>query len=419
MITVLIPTFNEGANIGKLIPKIRSVLEGIGRDYELIVVDGGSTDNTQEVATSLGAKVLLQAKPGYGVALKEGFQAARGDYIITMDADFSHDPDFIKEMWLKRETADLIIASRYCPGGKSDASWDRRILSRVLNQFISFALSLPIKDFSSGFRMYKKSIVQSLNCTTDDYSFLEEILIRICGNGYKIEEIPFHYLTRKIGKSHIKLFKFGVSLISTLFKMWSLRNSIFFADYDERAFNSRIPLQRFWQRQRFKIITGFIKDKLDMLDIGCGTSKIISYFPDAVGLDIELFKLRYLAQKGKGKLVQADIKQLPFKDGTFKTVICSEVIEHVKKTTENLKEISRVLGPGSELILGTPDYGKVSWLIIEWLYKKILPNAYGEGHISRYTHQELVADLESLGFSIVDYKYILGSEMIIRARKFI
>jgi len=227
MITVLIPTYNEGKNIRNLIKKIKVVLGDIKERYEVIVADAGSSDATQKIATELGAKVIVQRKPGYGVALKEGFQQSKGDYIITLDADFSHDPLFIKEMWLKKDSADLIIASRYVVGGKSDASIDRKILSIILNKIFSFTLSLPVKDLSSGFRMYKKEIIRGLNCKADGYNFLIELLIRIWSRGYKIEEVPMHYLARKKGRSHVKLFAFGVSYCITLFKMWRLKNSIF------------------------------------------------------------------------------------------------------------------------------------------------------------------------------------------------
>lgn len=417
MLSILIPAYNEAENLKDLIPKLRLILDSLGEAYEILIVDGGSCDATEEVVNTLGVRFVRQESPGYGAALKEGFRQARGNYIITMDADFSHDPVFIRRMWETKDAADLIIASRYCLGGKSDAALGRTILSVILNRFFACALSIPVKDLSSGYRMYRKEVIEDIACDANDYSFLEELLIKIFGRGLRIAEVPFHYLPRRSGRSHVKLFRFGIAFCRTFLKMWRLRNSIFFADYDERAFNSKIPPQRYWQRRRFKIIMGFLSESSSLLDIGCGTSRIISGLPNAVGMDIELFKLRYLCRKGHKKLVQADIKCLPFKDGAFNTVVCSEVIEHVEKSPENLREMSRVLKDDGELILGTPDYARISWLVIEWLYCKILPNAYGEGHISHYTRRELCALLKEAGFSVLDYKYIAGSELIIKARK--
>jgi dolichol-phosphate mannosyltransferase len=223
MISVLLPTYNERENIKNAIANLKSVLKDIGQEYEIIVIDAGSADTTQKISEESGARVVVQKNPGYGAALKEGFLQVRGDYIITMDTDLSHDPLFIKDMWLRKDRADLIIASRYLPGGKSDAACYRKALSLILNKVFSFALSLPFKDLSSGFRMYRKTIIQGINCAADGFDFLLEILIRIYDNGGKIEEIPFHYFARKEGKSHVKLLKFAKAYFFTLLKMWKYR----------------------------------------------------------------------------------------------------------------------------------------------------------------------------------------------------
>ncbi len=136
-LTVLLPVLNERDNITQLLPRTEAVLATIGCSYELLVVDGGSIDGTADAATAAGARVIRQTLPGYGGALREGFAASRGRYILTLDADLSHDPDFIAKLWRGRTRADVIIASRYVRGGVAYMPRHRLLLSRVLNRFFA------------------------------------------------------------------------------------------------------------------------------------------------------------------------------------------------------------------------------------------------------------------------------------------
>lgn len=393
-ISVVLPTYNEGGNVGELIQRLNKVLSSLTKKYEIIVVDGHSKDNTVKEAKETGAKVFLQKEKGYGAALKEGFQAAKGDYIITMDADLSHDPIFIRDLWKKRHSYDLVIASRNIKGGKADMPITRRMLSRLLNLFFSYVLSTPVKDLSSGYRMYKKEVLDEIKIVGKDFNVLQEILVRAYSAGFMITEIPFHYKPRKAGKTKAQLLKFFVSYLKTLKRLWSLRNSIESADYDERAYYSKIPLQRYWQRKRYKLVMKFLsKDdksgKNKVLDIGCGSSKIIQNLPEAIGLDKDSKKLRYLRKTNK-HLVNASINDLPFKDNSFDTVICSQVIEHIKVDKKTFCEMNRVLKNNGKLIIGTPDYSTTSWRFWEWIYGKVLSKAYADEHITHYTKKVLM-----------------------------
>ena len=198
--------------------------------------------------------------------------------------------------------------------------------------------------------------------------------------------------------------------------MWKIRNTIFSADYDERAFYSRIPLQRFWQRKRYKIICGFTGYPLRILDAGCGSSRILGALPQAIGLDINFKKLRYNLSLGN-PLVNADIRNLPFKDLSFEAIICSQVIEHLKPDENIFKELKRVLKEQGILILGTPDYARLSWILIEGLYKRLIPGGYADEHITHYRRISLIKIIEDLGFKLEVYKYILASELICKFRK--
>ena len=414
--TVLIPALNEKENIARLVPELRKVFSAITDDYEIIIADGGSQDGTEELTSALGIKFFVQRERGYGNALKEGFAQARGEYIITMDADLSHSPEFVKEMWEKRKEAEMVVASRYCPGGRASMPFHRLFLSRVLNILFARGLSLPIRDISSGFRLFKKSLVEELKLGSIHFDILEEILIKCYARGYKIIEVPFAYEPRAHGSSKARVFKFGIVLLKTFGKMWALRNSIRSADYDERAYDSIIPLQRYWQRKRHDHIVGNAITGGTTLDIGCGSSHILRSLSHVVGLDILMNKVRYMRKYGK-PVVNGSIFALPFQANSFDCVICSQVIEHIRISMVPFQEMSRVLKPGGRLILGTPDYHTLMWRIIEPLYGYFIPGGYEDEHITHYHKDGLIQLLDTMGFTVERAQYILKAELILVARK--
>ena len=222
-LSVIIPALNEEGNIGELARRCQATLDSIGVEYEIIVVDGGSTDRTVAEAREAGAVAIDQVGRGDGGALRTGFAAGRGRYFATMDSDLSHEPEVAAQLWEARARADVIIASRYVPGGAADMSIFRAILSRILNGVFTTVLRIPVKDISSGFRLYRREAIERIEFKADDFDVLEEILILIYNAGGTVTEIPFHYRPRQEGESHAKLFKFGLAYCRTLIAMWRLR----------------------------------------------------------------------------------------------------------------------------------------------------------------------------------------------------
>jgi dolichol-phosphate mannosyltransferase len=225
-LAIVIPAWNERENLEFLLPALWEVIADLGLRAEILVIDGGSHDETRAVAERRGAHVRLQEERGYGGALLAGFAAATAPYVVTMDADLSHRPVFLEELWKRRNEAELLIASRYTAGGLAEIGWFRRLLSFILNQTYSRVLSLRIRDLSSGFRMYRREVLAGLRLHARDFDILEEILIRIYLKGWRIQEVPFHYMARSSGRSHVRLFRFGWAFLKTLYRMWRLRNSV-------------------------------------------------------------------------------------------------------------------------------------------------------------------------------------------------
>jgi dolichol-phosphate mannosyltransferase len=415
-IAVVIPAWNERENLDLLLPALKEVLDELGLVSEIVIADAGSEDGTREAAERRGARVVVQQERGYGGALLAGFAATTAPYIVTMDADLSHRPVFLFDFWKYRDRAEVLIASRYIKGGKADMGRGRRVLSYILNRTYGIALSMPLRDLSSGFRMYRREALEGINLLSRDFDVLEEILVRVHAEGWRIREVPFSYMARGSGSSHARLFKFAIAYLRTLGRMWSLRNSVESADYDYRAFDSPIWLQRYWQRTRHKIILKFVEKKERVLDIGCGTSRIILDLETAVGMDILQNKLRWLKPQ-HSRLVCGSLDRLPFDDASFDCVINSEVIEHVPDRPEIMTEMWRVFRPGGTLILGTPDYSRRLWLMLEWIYGKVLPGAYAHEHITHYTATGLAERLKEMGYEVQDCQYVGFCEMIFKARK--
>jgi dolichol-phosphate mannosyltransferase len=224
-LSVVIPSLNEADNLRILLPSLIHTIKGLVNEYEVLIIDGGSADDTENVVIDSGGQYIRQSGAGYGDALITGIGVSRGQYILTMDADFSHDPTFIQMLWQGRSNADILIASRYVEGGSASMPLFREILSRILNVVFGIALSLPIHDLSSGYRLYRASVVKGMNVHGRDFDVLQEIITRAFTDGWKVEEIPFHYIPRKHGRSHAKLIRFGISYLKTFGRMWRIRKS--------------------------------------------------------------------------------------------------------------------------------------------------------------------------------------------------
>ena len=296
-ISVVLPVLNEGGNLGDLLERLRKILEHHGLQYEFVIVDGGSRDNTREVAAAHGARILDEDPPGYAGALRTGFRAAQGEYVLTLDADLSHEPAFVAKMWRARHQADIVIASRYVRGGVAYTSAGRRALSRLLNVALRRILSVPVRDLSSGYRLYRREVLQQLEIGGRNFEVLEEILVKAYAAGFTIAEVPFTYFPRHRGVSHARVISFGMDLMKSAFELWKLRNSLESADYDARGFYSLIPPQRYWQRARHHIVASWARGSGLTLDSGCGSSIIIQSLNDAIALDYNFAKTRYLHRR--------------------------------------------------------------------------------------------------------------------------
>jgi glycosyltransferase involved in cell wall biosynthesis len=225
LISVIIPTLNEQSGIEKTlksIPKL-DLRTKLGYELEVIVVDGESDDSTVDIATRMGAKVLAERRRGYGRALKTGFAAAKGQIIVTIDADNTYPtisiPEYIEE--LERDNYDFITINRFSGMEQGVMSFTRRTGNKILTLLTKLMYSINLKDSQSGMWIMKKDFVSSIQLDSDGMSLSEEIKI-IAFKFFKSKEIDGRYYLRS-GDAKLRVFYDGWENLKYLFK---LRNKI-------------------------------------------------------------------------------------------------------------------------------------------------------------------------------------------------
>jgi dolichol-phosphate mannosyltransferase len=415
-ISVILPVVNERDNLRILIPRLQALLDREKLTYEIVVIDGNSTDGTREAADSMGARVVAERRRGYAGALETGFAEARGDFLLTLDADLSHDPDFVPKMWRARERADIVIASRYVRGGVAYSDWIRRSTSWFLNLALSRMLALPVLDVSSGFRLYRREAVQGLELESRNFEVQEEILVRAYTRGFSLGEVPFVYFPRGAGRSHAKLFSFGMDIARCALRMRKLRNLPDAADYDERAFYSLAPGERRRNRRRHEITVSWVRGCGRILDVGCGSSLIVQSLNYAIGMDTNLAKLRYLRNQGM-PLVQGGAASLPFRAGVFDCLICSDIAMQLPMDDSLFAEMRRALRLGGTLIVGAREAAASAPHASNNGSPGSATGGPGNRGEANLTRRVLTEIMMHNGFAVEEVAHPAKSEMIMRCRK--
>jgi len=207
---VVVPTYNESENLAAMVRMIRAAVPSI----DILIIDDASPDGTGQLAEDLnrtlgGIHVLHRAgKLGLGTAYVAGFRYALArDYscVIEMDADFSHDPSYLPHLLARAERDDLVIGSRYVPGGATpDSRLLRRLISRGGNIFARAVLGLPVRDCTAGFKCYRRDVLAAFDLdriTLQGYAFQIETVYQAHRRGFRIAELPIVFPDRRLGQS--------------------------------------------------------------------------------------------------------------------------------------------------------------------------------------------------------------------------
>ena len=208
---LVLPTYNEAENIRRFIETVLESAPGI----HVLVIDDDSPDGTGAIVDDLGSAhegvrvIHRRHERGLGSAYRTGFRMVHGepyDVVVTMDADFSHDPREIPAMIRLLETgADVVVGSRYCTGGRiADWPWHRRALSKWANRYTRVMLGVRASDCTSGYRAYRAAALDAIeteNVPGDGYVFLSQIIYRAGKAGLVIAEHPITFKDRELGQS--------------------------------------------------------------------------------------------------------------------------------------------------------------------------------------------------------------------------
>ncbi|BFZ58856.1 dolichol-P-mannose synthesis [Savitreella phatthalungensis] len=233
--SVILPTYNERSNLPIITYLIAKTFDDAGLAWEIVIVDDASPDGTQEIAEQLikvygGDRVQLRAragKLGLGTAYMHGLKYATGDFVVIMDADFSHHPKYIPEFIRKQQEGDcdIVLGTRYAgDGGVYGWDFKRKLVSRGANLLSRVILRPNVTDVTGSFRLYKKAVLERVIQETKSkgYVFQMEMIVRARAAGYKIAEVPIAFVDRIYGDS-----KLGSDEITQYAKgVWSLFVSI-------------------------------------------------------------------------------------------------------------------------------------------------------------------------------------------------
>jgi dolichol-phosphate mannosyltransferase len=230
-LSIILAAYSEAENLKSLLPEINSICQFLSPNYEIIVVDTQfPTDNTEEICRINSVRYLNRMNSNdYGDAIHTGIANSTGDYVVIMDSDGSHAPGFIQKLWEKRTEAEIIIASRYVPGGSTRNPWMLVLMSKTLNLLFNKLVKIPVLDVSNSFRLYRGEPLRKLQLNFRHFDIIEEILAKMLWEmtpPAKVIEIPFEFEERKSGRPKRNIVVFSYYFLLAIFRLNSIRRKL-------------------------------------------------------------------------------------------------------------------------------------------------------------------------------------------------
>ncbi len=220
--SVVIPAHNESKNLPILINGIEDVLSNTGNLFEIIIVNDNSTDDSldklKEIKKDVNQLKIIDrvSNPGVGNSIRSGFDMAKGRFIIGMDGDLSHTPEDIPKFLDKIKDCDMVCGSRYVDGGVATMEASRTLISSLFNTLFRVLLGIPVRDFTSGFRVYRAEMINGIDLNNEKFGIYIEIPIKAHLSGFKLSEVPITYHKRGYGNSNLNYFKQGPEYLKVI-----------------------------------------------------------------------------------------------------------------------------------------------------------------------------------------------------------
>jgi glycosyltransferase involved in cell wall biosynthesis len=223
-VSLVLPVYEEASSLEDLIPRAVSTLRAEALDFEIVAVDDGSKDETRETLNHLrsrhpGYLVVVRhlANRGNGAALRSGIRVARGDIVVTMDADGQHSPEDIPALLREMPPYDLVVGART---GSYEGSWHRRAANRFYNLFSSWLSRTRIDDLTSGFRAMRREVaLHFLPLFPSGFSAPTTTTLAFLKGGYNVAFVPIHVGQRTSGRSKIRLWEDGTRFVALIIRM--------------------------------------------------------------------------------------------------------------------------------------------------------------------------------------------------------
>jgi dolichol-phosphate mannosyltransferase len=222
-LSIVIPCYLEAESLRSLLPAIQAGAAALTPSFEILIIDTEQPmDDTASLCHLRGVRHIHRSGGNqYGDAVRTGILQARGRYILSMDADGSHDPRFFPSLWSKRDAFDIVIGSRYMAGGHTENPAILIWMSYVVNLTFRLVFHIHAKDVTNSLRLYRADVLRPLTLESGDFDILEEILIKAITKNpaLRIAEVPITFGRRKAGESKRKLLQFAFGFLKTLQKL--------------------------------------------------------------------------------------------------------------------------------------------------------------------------------------------------------
>jgi len=409
-LSVVVPVYNERFLVAELVSRVLAVSAPEIRELELLLIDDGSKDGSLDILRRLAAehpdriRLLEQGKnQGKGAAIRRGIAEATGDLILFQDADLEYDPrDYPRLIRpFLEDGADVVYGSRFLPSERRRVLNYRHTLgNQMLTRFSNWLTDLNLTDMETCYKVFRAPLIKSIPIRSNDFAMEPEITAKVAKRECRIFEVPISYLGRTYREGKKIGWKDGFKAFRTMVK-YHLIDDIYAEDeYGSHILHSLERAQNFnqWMADAIEPHVG-----ARVLEIGAGIGNITAWLLPRdfyLASDINPHYLDYLKNLALGKpylnVARLDLEQpqdfAPWV-GRFDTVVCLNVLEHVRDPLLALRNMHDALAPGGRLVLYVPQGQHLYSSLDEVL-----------GHRCRYSKEMLAEELRSTGFEVEELR---------------